>query len=139
MPQTLINIDVPDLPKAEAFYTGVFGLTVRRRFGSGGVELTGGGSPIFLLVKKEGTVAASSMQQTRSYARHWTPVHLDFVVEDCDAIVAKAVAAGANVEDPAESHQWGRIAHLADPFGHGICILQMLNRGYDEIASFSSP
>jgi hypothetical protein len=23
---------------------------------------------------------------------------------------------------------------MADPFGHGICILQFLNRGYDEIA-----
>jgi len=30
---------------------------------------------------------------------------------------------------------WGRIVQLADPFGHGWCLLQFLGRGYDEIAS----
>jgi hypothetical protein len=29
---------------------------------------------------------------------------------------------------------WGRIAVLADPFGHGLCLIEFLNRGYDEIA-----
>ncbi len=29
---------------------------------------------------------------------------------------------------------WGKIAMLADPFGHGLCLIQFLNRGYDEIA-----
>ena len=37
----LINIDVPDLPAAEALYTNAFGLTAGRRFGDGGVELLG--------------------------------------------------------------------------------------------------
>ena len=133
--QALINIDVPDLARAEAFYTGVFGLSVRRRFGNSGVELAGAGSPIFLLVKQPGTQPAHTIGTPRDYARHWTPVHLDFVVDDCDAVAARAVAAGAVIEDAAVTHKWGRIAHLADPFGHGICILQMLGRGYDEIAS----
>jgi lactoylglutathione lyase len=30
---------------------------------------------------------------------------------------------------------WGRIAQLADPFGHGLCLIQFLGRGYDEIAT----
>ena len=29
---------------------------------------------------------------------------------------------------------WGRIAILADPFGHGLCLLQFSGRGYDTIA-----
>ena len=29
---------------------------------------------------------------------------------------------------------WGRIAQMADPFGHGMCFIQFLGRGYDEIA-----
>jgi hypothetical protein len=24
---------------------------------------------------------------------------------------------------------------LADPFGHGVCLIQFLNRGYDEVAT----
>jgi hypothetical protein len=28
----------------------------------------------------------------------------------------------------------GRIVTVADPFGNGLCLLQFLNRGYDEIA-----
>ena len=38
----LVNIDVDDLDRAVAFYTGALGLTVGRRFGAFGVELTGG-------------------------------------------------------------------------------------------------
>jgi hypothetical protein len=30
---------------------------------------------------------------------------------------------------------WGRIAHMADPFGHGLCLIQFLGCGYDEIAT----
>jgi len=134
-PGILINIDVDDLARATAFYTTLLDLKVGRRFGDGGVELIGGAAPFYLLVKKAGTVASSTTGEQRRYTRHWTPVHLDFVVDDVDAAVARAVAAGATIDDPAESHNWGRIAHLADPFGHGFCLIQFLGRGYDEIAS----
>ena len=30
---------------------------------------------------------------------------------------------------------WGKLALMADPFGHGFCLVQFLNRGYDEIAT----
>ncbi len=73
------------------------------------------------------------MTQMRNYARHWTPVHLDFVVADDDAALPVATRAGDTFEAQAETHAWVRIAHLADPFGHGICLVQFLNRGYDEI------
>jgi predicted enzyme related to lactoylglutathione lyase len=134
----LVNIDVDDLPKAIAFYSAAFGLKPGRRFGPHGVEMLGAAAPIYLLVKAAGSTPASTVSQARSYRRHWTPLHLDFAVADLDAAVARAVAAGAVLEDPPETHRWGRIAHLADPFGHGFCLLQFLNRGYDEVADPAS-
>ena len=96
--------------------------------------MSGAQAPIYLLEKAADTPAAGATRQPRDYARHWTPVHLDVVVDDVDAAVTRAVAAGARLEDPAATHAWGRIAHLSDPFGHGICLLQFLGRGYDELA-----
>jgi lactoylglutathione lyase len=70
----------------------------------------------------------------RTYGRHWTPVHLDFVVPDIDAAVARAEAAGAVREGAIADHAWGRIALFSDPFGNGFCVLQFVGRGYDAIA-----
>jgi predicted enzyme related to lactoylglutathione lyase len=134
-PGILINIDVDDLARATAFYTALLDLRMGRRFGAGGVELVGGAAPFYLLVKPAGSKAGPATSDLRRYERHWTPVHLDFVVDDVDAAVAKALSAGATLDDPPSTHKWGRIAHLADPFGNGFCLLQFLGRGYDEIAS----
>jgi predicted enzyme related to lactoylglutathione lyase len=131
----LINIDVDDLAKAIAFYGQAFGLTVSRRFGTLGAEMTGSSSPIYLLAKPEGTRPSATTIDVRDYSRHWTPVHLDFVVPDIDAAVARARKAGAVPEGEIATHNWGRIAHMGDPFGHGICFIQFLGRGYDEIAT----
>lgn len=128
----LVNIDVPDLAAAEAFYTRAFDLKPTRRFGAGGVELSGLPAKIYLLVKAAGSIGAAGQQ--RSYARHWSPVHLDIVVDDIDAALARALAAGATAEGEIRTATWGRIVTIADPFGHGLCLLQFLNRGYDEIA-----
>jgi predicted enzyme related to lactoylglutathione lyase len=132
--QFLVNIDVDDLASAVRFYTRAFDFTVGRRLGETIVELLGGPAPVYLIAKPNGSIAAPSTRAIRDYARHWTPVHLDLVVDDVDVAVARAHAAGAIVEDPAEDHVWGRIAHLADPFGNGFCVLAFRNRGYDEVA-----
>jgi predicted enzyme related to lactoylglutathione lyase len=129
----LVNIDVPDLARAEAFYVAAFGLTPTRRFGQGGVELSGLPVRLYLLEKPEGSIGAGD--QPRRYDRHWTPVHLDVVVDDLEAALARALNAGAVLEQPARTEVWGRIALLADPFGHGLCLIQFLNRGYDEVAT----
>lgn len=130
----LINIDVDDLPRAERFYTAAFGLRPGRRFGDDALELLGGTAPVYLLAKAAGSAAVPDGGATRDYARHWTPVHLDIVVEDLDAALARALAAGARLERQVAQQRWGRLALLADPFGHGFCLLQFLGRGYDEIA-----
>lgn len=131
----LITIDVDDLARATAFYTASFGLTVGRKLGPAITELLGANAPIYLLEKATGSAAGPATDERRRYARHWTPVHLDFVVADLDAALKAALAAGATLEIPAAVHVWGKIAHLADPFGHGVCLVQFLGRGYDEIAT----
>ena len=48
-----------------------------------------------------------------------SPVTIHLQVEDVDAVVKQAVAAGANVTMPAKDEFWGdRYAMLGDPFGH---------------------
>lgn len=123
----LVNIDVDNLDHAVEFYCKVFELRVGRLLGSGVVELLGSNAPIYLLEKRAGSLAAAG--QARDYARHWTPVHLDFVVTDIDAAVARAIAAGAVLEQPVRTDVWGKFAVMADPFGHGYCFVQFLGRG----------
>ena len=129
----LINIDVDDLDKAIAFYCTAFSLRVGRRLGATVVELLGSSAPIYLLLKSAGSAAAPNLSQPRDYHRHWTPIHLDFVVDDITAAVQTATGVGAVLEGTIDRHSWGLIAHLSDPFGHGICLIQFVGRGYDEL------
>jgi lactoylglutathione lyase len=133
VPALLLNIDVPDLERGVAFYEAALGLRVARRLGPGIVELAGAGVPVFLLAKPAGSAPAPGVA-ARHYGRHWTPVHLDLVVEDLEPAVARAVAAGARPEGPVQDFAWGRMAVLADPFGHGLCVVEFRGGGYDEIA-----
>ena len=133
----LVNIDVDDLDKATRFYCNALDLHVGRRF-DGSIELLGASAPIYLLENAAGTAVSARSDERRHYARHWTPVHLDFVVEDLPQSVARAHAAGATIERDIQAHAWGRIALLADPFGNGFCLIQFTGRGYDEIAISAS-
>jgi predicted enzyme related to lactoylglutathione lyase len=130
----LVNIDVPDLARAEAFYCTAFGLTPGRRFGEV-VELLGAPVPIYLLQKAAGTSPVPGGTHVRSYSRHWCPVHLDIVVPDIEAAVVQALAAGALQEKPVQAAAWGKLAVLADPYGNGFCLIEFVGRGYDEIAT----
>ena len=130
----IVNIDVDNLESAERFYVDAFGLRVGRHFGGSSVELLGAPAPIYLLEKADNTPALSSAKEARRYSRHWTPVHLDFVVDDIETAVERSVRAGASVEQPVSSHKWGKLALMADPFGHGFCLIEFVGRGYDEIA-----
>lgn len=134
MPELLVNIDVDDLEKAVAFYSEAFGLRAGRRIGAGSVEMLGAATPIYLLENPAGSAATATAAQRRDYSRHWTPVHLDFAVADIGRAVARAEAAGARLEAPVSSSEWGHLALMADPFGHGFCLIEFVGRGYDEIA-----
>jgi uncharacterized glyoxalase superfamily protein PhnB len=48
-----------------------------------------------------------------------SPVAIHLFVDDVDAVVAKAVAAGATVKMPVADQFWGdRYGKITDPFGH---------------------
>lgn len=128
-----VNLDVDDLDKAVRFYSSALGLKVGRRLGAFGVEMLGSSVPIYLLLKSPETPASETISQLRSYQRHWTPIHLDFVVDEIEPAVQRAIEAAARLEQPIATHKWGRLALMADPFGHGFCFVQFLGRGYDEI------
>jgi catechol 2,3-dioxygenase-like lactoylglutathione lyase family enzyme len=131
----LVNIDVDDLEKGIEFYRRGLGLRLGRRlFNNMAAEMLGAPSPLYLLTKPSGGSASTGASLPRDYRRHWTPVHLDFVVEDLEVAVGQARAAGARLEGEIQARAWGRFATLSDPFGHGFCLLQFIGRGYDEVA-----
>jgi len=133
MPHILLNLDVDDIERAVSFYTAAFALNVGRRFDSAFVELLGAQAPIYLLQKPVGSRPFAEAEHGRHYARHWTPLHFDFVVDDLDVALARALSAGAVLEEPPSQHAYGRLALLHDPFGHGFCLLQFQGKGYDEL------
>ena len=124
---------VADGAAAIAFYTRAFGLTVGRRLGTHWAELLGAPLPIDLLHERAGTTPIPDPAVRRSYARHWTPVHLDVAVKDVEQAIERATQAGATLERPIQDKKWGRLANLADPFGNGVCLLEFRGRGYDEL------
>jgi predicted enzyme related to lactoylglutathione lyase len=131
----LVNVDVDDLERAIAFYANALGLRLERRLFKGMVaEMGGASSKLYLLTHPTGSRASLGTSSVRTYDRHWMPVHLDFETEDVDAAVARAVEAGAKLEGGIQGFAWGRLATLSDPFGHGFCLLQFTDRGYDAVA-----
>lgn len=134
--KAIINIDVDDLKKAEAFYCAAFALAVGRRMGDDFLELHGAPITICLIQKAAATSDAFGGEATaRTYARHWTPIHFDWCVDDLGLAIARAVGAGARVEGETREDPYGRIQQLADPFGHGFCLIQFNEKGYDAITT----
>ena len=130
--QLLVNIDVDDLEGGIRFYRDALGLQLGRRlFGGTVAEMVGASSTVHLLVKSPGSPTSPETATVRDYRRHWTPVHLDVEVTDVAVAVARAVAAGARLEGDVRSFEWGRLATLSDPFGHGFCLLELIGGGYD--------
>ena len=106
--ELLINVDVDDLEMAIAFYQRGVGLRIRRQLFEGTVvEMLGASSPIYLMKKKAGTSASAYTSQFRDYGRHWTPVHLDFIVDDVAVAARNALAAGAKLEGELQIVQTG--------------------------------
>jgi predicted enzyme related to lactoylglutathione lyase len=119
-----VCIDVPELDKGVAFYRDAFGLSKVAEPYPGVAMMKGNGIAITLLEKREQTKPSRNARDVRHYDRHWTPVHLDFHVDDLRGALERAVKAGATQEQLFESDQHGSIAFCADPFGHGFCLLQ---------------
>jgi predicted enzyme related to lactoylglutathione lyase len=123
--RVIATIDVDDLDRAVAFYSSGLGFVEQRRLFNGSVsELLAGSALVYLAAKPAGTPPFLGSSETRRYSRHWTPVHLDLVVPDIDAAVARAERAGAKLEGSIRTQVAWREAHMSDPFGHGFCLLE---------------
>lgn len=101
------------------FYKTVFGATERMRMAdpaSGAVwhaEIIIGGSLIMI------GDACPEMQALDPHTIGGSPVGIHLYVEDVDATVARAVAAGAKIVHAVENKFYGdRSGSLTDPFGH---------------------
>lgn len=133
--ELLINIDVPDIAGATRFYCEAFGFVIGRHLGDDFVELLGATAPIYLLLKPAGSAPFAGASVPRTYDPHWTPVHFDLAVSDLSAALARAQAAGARMESEIVEEPYGKLVLLRDPFGHGICLLQFNERGYDALVT----
>lgn len=109
---------------AIAFYTNAFGAKEMFRMEDGGrighAEMTFGDSKIMLA--DEHPELGYLGPQGRS------PVTLVITTDNCDAMFAQAVAAGAKVEREPKDQEYGeRNAGVIDPFGHTWYLSQHLN------------
>ncbi len=123
MSRVTFSVDVPDIRAGVQFFTDGLGFRVNAALTQDVYELELDGVRLFLLEQPAGSSPAPDAEP-RSYGRHWTPVHLDLEVTDFDSAVERAVRAGATVEHESDDPNWGRIATLADPFGHGLCLIR---------------
>lgn len=128
----LVNIDVDDLEKSIAFYEQGLGLSLSRRlFDATVAEMRGASSRLFLIQQPAASAPTKDPGILRNYARHWTPVHIDFEVDDIVAARERAIEAGAKSEGDISNATWGRLARMSDPFGHGFCLIEFSEEGYN--------
>ena len=116
-----ICIDVADLDVASTFYCQALACTEVGR-NPRTARLTAGGNELYLIGRSEGSTPFPAATEGRSFARHWTPVHLDFSVEDVERCTSEIARLGGTVEGR-ESGDWGSLTRCADPFGNGFCLV----------------
>jgi len=133
MPEVHAYIDVADPERAIAFYCDGLGLTVKRRLDRDWIELAGAAIPIFLLSNRPAIVDLGSTKAPRRFDRHWTPVHLDFIVSELDVTVSRLKEKGGTLDRAIEAKEYGRIAYMADPFGNGFDLIEFSGSGYDSV------
>lgn len=130
----LINIDVPELGPAIDFYRAALGLSLTRVIDDDVAELTGASSVLYLLQKPAGSSPAKNLTEVRQYARHWTPIHFDFVVDNVEEAAKRAVCAGARQESTCVEWMGSKCISLSDPFGHGFCVIEFAGESYRDDA-----
>ena len=133
--KVIVNIDVPDLSAAINFYVNAFELLHSRTLDNDVAELVGGSIIIYLLQKDSGAPAAKSSLDTRNYVRHWTPIHLDFVVDNLNAAKQKVLNAGAICESDCVQWMGSKCITFSDPFGHGFCLIEFNGDTYTEVSA----
>jgi predicted enzyme related to lactoylglutathione lyase len=118
-----VTIDVPELDEGLKFYGDALGLTEVARPIATYAVLQCGSAKIGLIEKHAGTKPTKGSDEVRRYERHWTPVHIDFHVEDFEGTLARVLNAGAICEQKFDSGPRPPVAFCSDPFGNGFCII----------------
>jgi len=118
-----VSIDVPRLDDGLRFYRDALGLAEVARPVATYVVLKCGDAHIGLIEKSAGSRPAVGSDDVRRYERHWTPVHIDFQVDDFEAFLQRAVNAGARCEQKFAGGAHPPIAFCSDPFGNGFCVV----------------
>jgi predicted enzyme related to lactoylglutathione lyase len=126
----VVNIDVPELAPAIDFYNAALGLKLNRILDDDVAELVGASSVIYLLANDAGSSPAESIGDVRRYSRHWTPVHIDFVVDDISESARQAINAGAIQESECIEWRGSKCMTFSDPFGHGFCLIEFAEETY---------
>lgn len=128
--RVVVNIDVPELGPAIEFYCAALGLKHNRTLDDDVAELTGASSVIYLLKNPPGSDSAGTLSEKRRYSRHWTPVHIDFIVNDVAEAAERALEAGANQEGKCIEWRDSKCITFSDPFGHGFCLIEFAGETY---------
>ena len=128
----LVHIDVPGLEPAIDFYCSA--LELCRIIDGDVAELEGASSVIYLLQKPAGSAVVTSSKLERHYSRHWTPVHIDFVVQDISKATERAIQAGAVKESECIEWRGSSCVTFSDPFGHGFCLIEFTDQTYTNVA-----
>ena len=118
-----MSIDVPSMEEGIKFFSAAFGFVEVARPHPGYAMLAIGEATIGLLAKPAGSLPAQGSSDVRRYERHWTPVHIDFRVEDFEMTLKRALKAGAKSEQVHRVAGYPPVAFCSDPFGHGFCIV----------------
>lgn len=103
-----IDIEVPDVERAQEFYGGLFGWTF--------ADASPPDAPFrYVIAQLDGADAAGVATGTPGAAVAWNTY---VSVHDADAAAARVESAGGSVvERPADAGEGGRMAVCADPFG----------------------
>ena len=126
----IINIDVPLLEPAIAFYCNAFDLKLERLLDDDVAELIGASTRVYLLQQAEDSIPSEFTSDVRHYQRHWTPIHIDIVVDDLVSAAERVIKAGAKMESECIEWRGSRCISFADPFGHGFCLIQFEQGSY---------
>ena len=119
-----VSVDVPSLDEGLRFYGEAFGFDKASEPFPGVAGLCAGNAELLLWVKEPGSPASPHTGEKRHYDRHWTPVHIDFHVDNFKESLTRALAAGAKQERLFETPGRPAVAFCSDPFGHGFCLIE---------------
>jgi predicted enzyme related to lactoylglutathione lyase len=119
-----VSVDVPDLAQGVSFYCAAFGFARKSEPVPGVAVLHGLDVELCLLEKPAGSRPSPDTKDRRRYERHWTPVHLDFHVEDLHLALQRVEAHGGRREQVFENLEHGSAAFCSDPFGNGFYLLE---------------